>query len=204
MQLPALLKPITMKTILPIILLCGFFGFSQQTFNLNWQQGINGAAASLNIATGDTVTWTWTNGSPHNVASRAASTESFSSETIAQTGYTYSYTFTQVGTNDYVCTVHPSSMFGTITVSSTMSNKERFSQNLKLFPTTVDSQTQLTSLYEIENVTVYSITGAKVYESKDVFSNIVNFDFSSLNSGMYVMKLNSTQGQESMLKFVKN
>lgn len=192
-----------MKRILLIVLFIGFNGYSQETFNIDWQQGVNGTAANLDIAVGDIVTWTWANGSPHDVTSKIGSTETFNSETIAEMGFVFSYTFTQEGVNQYICSVHPESMFGTITVSGTLSVDERFAQNLKLYPTNVDTQAQLTSLYEVQDVAVYSTNGTKVYESINANSNLINFDFSSLSSGLYFMKLNTLEGQQSTLKFLK-
>jgi plastocyanin len=192
-----------MLRFLLITLFITSISYSQETFNLDWQQGINGDQASVTIASGDTVTWTWTNGSPHNVVARQNSAESFQSQTIAQEGFTFSYTFTVVGDNPYVCTVHPSSMFGTITVQNTMSIEEKFQQNLRLYPTAVASQTQLTSLYAITQVKVYDLSGSEIQTESGGNSNLMNFDFSDLSSGLYFMKISGDDGQTATMKFQK-
>ena len=71
------------------------------------------APAAIQVPVGTTVNWefkdTGPNGGievPHNVRSNADATEAFASETLVQTG-TFSYTFTEVGTNMYTCTLHP-------------------------------------------------------------------------------------------------
>ena len=55
---------------------------------------------------GDTVEWTWVDNLQHNVASTASAQESFNSGLIQGQGTTWSYTFTEVGVNDYECTPH--------------------------------------------------------------------------------------------------
>jgi plastocyanin len=67
---------------------------------------------SVTISKGSTIRWRWVGSSRHNVvATRGASFRS----TTKRTG-TYSRTFRRRGTVRYVCTVHPASMRGTITV----------------------------------------------------------------------------------------
>lgn len=64
---------------------------------------------SVEVATGDTVTWEWVGSEPHNV-----NADDFQSD-IQQEG-TFEHTFEEAGSYDYVCTVHPG-MAGTIEVS---------------------------------------------------------------------------------------
>ena len=58
---------------------------------------------SLEIAAGTTVTWTNRDDVPHTVAS---STKVFKSPPL-DTGEAFSYTFKEVGTFEYYCSVHP-------------------------------------------------------------------------------------------------
>jgi amicyanin len=67
---------------------------------------------TLTIPAGATVTWTNHDEEPHTVA---ASDGSFHSPGMG-TGGTYSFTFTNVGTYDYVCSIHPF-MHGTVVVT---------------------------------------------------------------------------------------
>ena len=95
---------------------------AQQTYTLDWGFNINGENASLTIETGDTVQWIWVDGGGHSVTSTPSSQESFDSGILQGAGSTYSYTFTQEGVNEYVCTPHSATMFGTITVSSSLND----------------------------------------------------------------------------------
>jgi plastocyanin len=65
--------------------------------------------SSVQISVGDTVKWLNLDSVPHQVHG-----SNFDSGQIRH-GYTYSYTFTQPGTYNYSCSIHPS-MQGTVTV----------------------------------------------------------------------------------------
>ena len=65
---------------------------------------------TVQIKTGETVTWKWADSSGHNVTF-----PSFHSKT--KTGGTYAHTFTTPGTFDYKCTIHPT-MTGKVVVTA--------------------------------------------------------------------------------------
>ncbi len=69
----------------------------------------------LTIASGTTVVWTNNDSMSHTVTSRPGAPASFDSGIIA-TGGTYSFTFTQAGTYQYYCMIHPW-MSGNVTVT---------------------------------------------------------------------------------------
>jgi plastocyanin len=71
------------------------------------------APAKLTVHAGDTVTWTNHDEEPHTVV---ANDGSFHSPGMGTQG-TYSYTFRQAGTFDYICSIHPS-MHGTVVVTA--------------------------------------------------------------------------------------
>jgi plastocyanin len=76
--------------------------------------------SSLTIQMGDTVEWrNAAGGMPHNVTANDGSFES-----TTASSFTFSRTFTSAGTVDYVCTVHPSSMTGVITVQAAAAEAE--------------------------------------------------------------------------------
>jgi plastocyanin len=62
----------------------------------------------LEVSVGDTITWTWEGRSPHNVVGGDLESD------IQQEG-TFTHTFEDAGTYDYVCTLH-GGMDGTVTV----------------------------------------------------------------------------------------
>ncbi|WP_156737930.1 cupredoxin domain-containing protein [Mycobacterium scrofulaceum] len=70
------------------------------------------APATLTVTAGTTVTWTNRDEEPHTVA---ASDGSFHSPGMG-TGATFTHTFTDAGTFDYVCSIHPM-MHGSVVVT---------------------------------------------------------------------------------------
>ncbi len=164
---------------------------AQTTFNLDWAVGINGAPASVTIEQGDTVEWTWTDELPHSVTSMPSATEAFDSGILTGNGTTYSFTFSDVGTNDYECIVHPGNMFGTITVEEALSTEDKFLKNLVFYPNPVEEQLTIGSLLMLDGVKVYDITGKLVY-NQAVNGNLLQMDFNTYKTGVYFVEVSSS------------
>jgi amicyanin len=71
------------------------------------------APASLAVKLGDTVTWTNKDEEPHTVVADDGSFHSPGMDSNA----TYSFTFTNPGSFDYICSIHPF-MHGTVVVTA--------------------------------------------------------------------------------------
>ena len=101
-----------MKTKLLLFFTFISFGlFAQTTHELPWASDGTCDNQQIMIEVGDTVTWTWGAGT-HNLRATSG-TETFDS------GYevsSFSYTFNQAGSTDYVCDLHASNQYGTVTV----------------------------------------------------------------------------------------
>jgi amicyanin len=69
--------------------------------------------ATLTVPVGSTVTWTNKDEEPHTIAAKDGS---FHSPTLDTKG-TYSFTFTNPGSYDYICSIHPF-MTGTVVVTA--------------------------------------------------------------------------------------
>ncbi|MCX6736138.1 MAG: cupredoxin domain-containing protein [Candidatus Parcubacteria bacterium] len=65
--------------------------------------------SDMKVKKGDIIIWTNEDSAPHQISGT-----DFKSDVI-KTGFTYSSTFNQEGSFDYICSIHPS-MKGTITV----------------------------------------------------------------------------------------
>lgn len=68
--------------------------------------------ATLTVPVGATVTWTNHDAEPHTVVASDGSFHSPGMDTDA----TFTYTFTNVGSFDYICSIHPM-MHGTVVVT---------------------------------------------------------------------------------------
>jgi len=174
---------------------------AQTTYNLDWGLNINGAAASLTIEPGDTVEWTWVDNLQHNVASTASAQESFNSGLIQGQGSTWSYTFTEVGVNEYVCTPHSSSMFGAITVEQALSVDDKFARNLVFSMNQGNNRLLVQSLMSMHELVVYNLLGAPQLRIsvRDQFAEV---DLSALVTGVYLVKATSANAQTTF-KVVK-
>jgi plastocyanin len=187
-----------------IILLFVFsltFASAQTTFDLDWEQGVNGASASFTIEVGDTMRWTWANGLPHSVTSLGGSAETFDSGVITGAGTEYSYTFTVEGENPYECVVHPLQMFGTITVEPKLSVDDKFARNVQFYPNPVEDQLTIASLYHLDTYEIYSMSGKKVGWGIGE-GTYTYLETSYLKSGMYFVKVKSGD-LEAMLQIIK-
>ena len=170
------------------------FSNAQTTFNYDWN--MQSTNQQITIDVGDTVVWTWGSGS-HNLISTSG-THTFDSDYHGQ-GYTYSLTFNEPGVTDYTCTPH-ASMYGTITVNSTMSLDTSDRLGLKIFPNPVSSGyvTLKTSISGIKNVELFDLNG-KIVLKTSINTNKLNV--SAINPGVYFIKL-SVNGVNETSKLI--
>ena len=86
--------------------------------------------SNLTIQVGDTVEWrNAAGGMPHDVT---ANDGSFASQTASS--FTFSVTFDEAGTWDYLCTVHPIQMTGVITVQGAAAEAELVLEEVSVTP----------------------------------------------------------------------
>ena len=192
MNLVILLKINIMK--FRLLLLAALFTnliFSQTTHQLNWS--MSSTNQQITIGVGDTVTWTWGNGT-HNLRSTGG-VENFDSGYFTGPGPQWSHTFTSPGVTTYVCDPHPNSMFGTVTVTSTASVGELNLFEFNIYPIPASNVINL-FFDNISNnqisIEVYDMLGRL---NQSIISNVVNgktsLDISELSRGIYIAKVNS-------------
>lgn len=182
--------------LLMLILVCPFV-FGQTTHDLDWSIGVNGAAASFTIETGDTMRWTWADAIPHSVTNQAGSQETFDSGILTGSGTQFSYTFTQEGVNPYQCDVHPASMFGTITVEAPLSIDDKFASNIQFYPNPVQEQLTIVSLYRVDSYEIHDISGRLVGKGLGT-GTYTQINASNLETGMYLVKVVSGDLQATL------
>ena len=161
--------------------------------------------ASRTIEIGDTVTWNWYAGGTHNVKSNDSATETFESGFFGSGG-TFSHTFISEGSNEYVCSPHPSTMFGTITVvaEGALSTSEARRLNFEMFPNPASDKVSIQLPSGAENATVefYDSLG-RLALSKKVTRINNKMDVNALSKGIYILKV-FTADQIGSQKFIKN
>jgi len=173
---------------------------AQTTHPLDWM--LNSPDLDLTIEQGDTVEWTWQDGATHTVTNKPGSQEDFDSGTLTGVGMTFSYTFTEVGTNDYECQIHPGSMNGTIIVEAALGVDEKFIKNLQLFPNPTDNELTVFSLFKLESYIIYDFAGRKVLVGQ-AEGNFTGLNLASLHSGVYFVTVTSEEGLQTTKKVVK-
>lgn len=175
---------------------------AQTTFDLDWQNGVNGAAASFTIEVGDAIHWTWANTLPHSVTSLPGSTETFDSGVITGMGTEFTFVFTLVGESDYNCVIHPVTMFGTITTEAIMSVQDKFERNIQFYPNPVEDELTIASLYQFDRYEIYNVAGRKLGEGIGE-GTYTHLNTSYLSSGMYFVKVTAGDLQAT-IRIIKN
>ena len=180
------------------------FSLSQSSYNLGWSTNGESINQQLTIDVGDTVIWEWTYGT-HNLVQVGDVTEPEFGEGYHSTGHQYSHTFTTPGVHDYLCSPHPSTMYGAITVNQpTASVDANLKLNFSIYPNPVDSFVNISSRMagnEVE-VEIYDLMGRLNISKTQVASNLMSMDVSQLSQGLYYIKLKMDDQQQSR-KFIK-
>jgi len=174
-------------TLFLIALVTSFSFLAQETSEILWK--IGASDSDLTINQGDTVTWVWSDELTHTVTSLPSSQEEFNSKDKIGLGVTFSHTFTKIGDFPYQCNIHPSTMFGTISVR-VLGIEDEKRKKLSIYPNPVFNQLNITSPANIDKIQITNILGKKVLE-KSVNTNKINIDMSSHKNGMYFIQIES-------------
>ena len=175
------------KKLLLFFTLISYTLFSQTTYNLGWANDGSSNDQQITIEVGDTIIWTWGSGT-HNLRATSG-TESFDSGYFTGAGNTFTYTFNQVGSTDYVCDPHAGNMYGTVTVtSSTAGISENKLLSFEMYPNPVSDKLniQLPSGSEKAEVSIFDYTG-RLVSSKTISSNDTSIDVQSISNGIYII-----------------
>ena len=177
-----------MKLKLLIIFLFTNLIYSQTTHQYNWSMSSTNQQITIDV--GDTVTWTWGNGT-HNLRSTGG-VESFDSGYFSGPGPQFSYTFNNPGVTTYICDPHPNSMFGTVTVTGTASIDDINLFDFNLFPNPSSDVINLTFdniVSEQITIEIYDVLGKlNKIDNISVANTKVSIDISSLSRGIYIIK----------------
>jgi plastocyanin len=176
------------------IVICAF-GYSQTTFEVQWDQNI-GSNASFTIEPGDSVKWIWADGMSHSVTSTGG-TETFDSGILTGMGTEFTFTFNTEGSTGYLCEVHPATMGGVISVQEVLSVQDKFEKNIQFFPNPVEDRLIISSLYKMDNYEIYDMSGKKVgWGNGD--GTFTHLNTSYLDSGAYFVKIFSGELQATI------
>jgi len=165
------------------------YATSQTTHELNW--GMSSTNQQITIDVGDSVTWTWGNGT-HNLRSTGG-VENFDSGYFTGPGAQFTYTFTMPGITTYICDPHPNSMYGAVTVIGTASTNEISNFEFEIYPNPVIDIVNLNFENNFENmfkVEIYDALGRLSFtQNKFSTANKLSLNISELERGIYILKL---------------
>lgn len=189
------------KTLLLFFTIISFTLSAQTTHNLDWANDGSSNNQQITIDVGDTIIWTWGSGT-HNLRATFG-TESFDSGYFTGAGNTFTYTFNQVGSTDYVCDPHAGNMNGTVTVTSTAGISENNLLSFEMYPNPVSDllNIQLPTGTEKAEVSVFDYTG-RLVSSKIISSNDTAIDVQKISRGIYMIRV-ATNTKIGVQRFIK-
>jgi hypothetical protein len=189
------------KTLLLFFTIISFTLSAQTTHNLDWANDGSSNNQQITIDVGDTIIWTWGSGT-HNLRATSG-TESFDSGYFTGAGNTFTYTFNQVGSTDYVCDPHAGNMNGTVTVTSTAGISENNLLSFEMYPNPVSDllNIQLPTGTEKAEVSVFDYTG-RLVSSKTISSNNTAIDVQKISRGIYMIRV-ATNTKIGVQRFIK-
>lgn len=189
------------KTLLLFFTLFSFALSAQTTHNLGWANDGSSDNQQITIEVGDTIIWTWGAGT-HNLRATSG-TESFDSGYFTGAGNTFTYTFNQVGSTNYVCDPHAGNMNGTVTVTSTAGITKNNLLSFDMYPNPVSDMltVQLPTGTEKAEVSIIDYTGRLVF-SKTISSNDTSIDVQSISKGIYIIRV-ASNAKIGVQRFIK-
>lgn len=169
---------------------------AQNVFDIAWEQGINASVASPLIEVGDTVRWTWTDGTQKSVTSLPNGSESFDSGLMSTLNSNFTHTFLTPGVTEYQNDANPV-MKGKVTVVGKLSVEDKFVKNLNFYPNPVRNNLMISSLFKVDSYQIFNVLGTLVSEGKGT-GTYTQVDMSRLNSGLYFVKVTSNNLQVTL------
>ncbi|MCH7535892.1 MAG: T9SS type A sorting domain-containing protein [Bacteroidetes bacterium] len=146
--------------------------------------------SSIIVEEGDTVIWKFTSGM-HNVngttATFGSNTDNFISGVPGAVS-SYTYIFTQVGTNDYQCNAHSGSMQGKVTVNMKTGIEDKIADTRKI---SAYRNRIIISGAKDAVVSIYDVTGRRIHH---VRTKDGKYNVDIRNDGLYIVRLSNKEG----------
>jgi plastocyanin len=164
---------------------------------------------SLTINVGDTVVWTNMQGN-HNVNATTATfpsnPESFGND-VGAPGWVFSHVFTIAGVYDYHCDPHAAfGMVGQITVidnaTSVLEHNNEISE-LSIYPNPAIDQFFVSSEKIIESISIYTVTGAKILEYRNINRTELEISFVGIRTGVYLVDVQFNDNTSKVSRLIK-
>jgi plastocyanin len=145
---------------------------------------------TLNAVVGDTVIWQWVSGTHTTTSLTVPSGAATWNAPMSSGSPTFQYVISTAGTYTYDCSIHPSVMTGTITVTTNSTSIAEISANadIKIYPNPSMGQFEVTASKPFKYVEIYDILGKVVY-NQQVNADNTSVDISHEAKGVYLVAL---------------
>lgn len=161
------------------------------------------SALPNNLNIGDVITWTNNSSSPHTVTSTSVPTGAATFDRTLTAGATFQYTVTVSGGYAYLCSFH-SGMTGSFQVGTTTTATSKPVLTLDaLYPNPAIDNVHIESAKTIASVDVYSEAGALI-KTVTFSSNKIDLSVGELEKGVYLIRIESTDGLVETRRIIKN
>ena len=170
---------------------------------------------TLTINVGDTVVWTNMEGN-HNVngttATFPSNMESFGNE-VGPPGWVFSHVFTKAGVYDYHCDPHAQfGMVGKVIVMERTSHAVNTTTGLEpineitevlIYPNPVIDQFFVSSEKNIQSISIYNTTGAKILEYGNINRAELEISLVGIRTGLYLVDVQFDDNTSKVSRLVK-
>ena len=180
-----------------------------QSHHIITTSGSSWSPSTLNIFTGDTVTWVNSSGT-HNVNGTLATfpNNPLGFGNSVGTNWTYTFVFPQatssVGGYDYKCDVHGSGMSGLINCVEVVGFETELSSIVDYYPnpTNRDITIELDRVYDNISVKLSNINGQLISINEYGSASKIYFEIEE-PSGIYFIEVSNEDGEIAKLKVIK-
>ena len=146
--------------------------------------------SAVNANVGDTIIWQWLSGDHTTTSTSVPNGAASWDAPMNNANITFKYIITVPGLYNYHCTMHPSTMNGSITVTGGTSGVPIVTGNaaVSLFPNPSSGQFEINSAVVIQRVEVYDLSGKMVY-SGEINADRASIDLSTATNGVYLVRI---------------
>lgn len=188
----------TLQASLGIFLFLALFSTkSNATIHVVTAQDFSFSPSNFSVAVGDTVRWTWVNGS-HTTTSLTVPTGAATwNAPLNSTNTMFDYIVTMPGSYNYECTPHTGSMLGSFTASPVSAPQLTLTKkSIKAYPLPASEYLIIEGPADVTSYSIFDLTGKEVLKVDATGSVgpiiVPSKDFGKLEDGMYLIRSNGS------------
>ena len=187
------------KTLLGVLLLAGMQLFA--TTHTITVKNFGFEPSALNVEVGDVIEWKWESGTHTTTSKNIPSGATSWNDAMSSTDPNFSYTITELGVYDYVCTPHEGNgMIASITSAAVATGLDfRTINETEIFPNPFHNQLTVDN-NEFTKYQMFSVAGYLVKE-ENLYNKSINTG--DLEKGIYFLVLFKNEEQLEAIRVIK-